>query len=52
MKKLIFVFGLMLSMVACSGNKTTEVQAVADSVADTTLVDSATVDTVIVDSID
>lgn len=51
MKKLIFVFGLMLSMVACTGNKTVEVKAVADSVADTVLVDSAVVDTIVADSI-
>lgn len=49
MKKLLFVFGLMLSMVACTGNKTTETVSVEDSLADSVVVDS--VDTIVADSI-
>lgn len=47
MKKLVFLFGIMLSMIACSGNSTKSVDS-----NDSTKVDSSLVDTITVDSID
>ena len=45
MKKLVFLFGIMLSMIACSGNSTKSVDS-----NDSTKIDS--IDTVMVDSVD
>lgn len=47
MKKLVFLFGIMLSMIACSGNSAKSVDS-----NDSTKVDSSLVDTITVDSID
>lgn len=44
MKKLVFVFGIMLTMLACTGNSTKVVGNAGDSIA----VDS---DSIVVDSI-
>lgn len=50
MKKLIFVFGLMLAMVSCGGNATTAEVANDSTVVDTIeFVDSTLVDTISVD---
>ena len=47
MKKIIFVFGLMLAMVACSGNATSNAEAKHSTVVDTIeVVDSALIDTI------
>lgn len=48
MKKLVFVFGLMLSMMSCGGNSIKPVDT-KDSVAVDTVVDSTLVDTVSID---
>ena len=47
MKKLVFLFGIMLSMIACSGNSTK-----TTNVNDSTNVDSSLIDTISIDSID
>lgn len=47
MKKLVFIFGIMMCIIACTSNSTNNTQVSADS----TTVDSANVDSVIVDSI-
>ena len=52
MKKLIFVFGLMLAMTACSGNVTVSTESVDSTSVDTIeVVDSALADTITSDSI-
>ncbi len=51
MKKLVFLFGIMLSMIACSGNSVKNAETSDSTSVDTTLVDSALVDTTAVDSI-
>ena len=47
MKKLVFIFGIMMCVIGCANNSTNDTQVNADS----TKVDSANVDSVIVDSI-
>lgn len=50
MKKILFVFGLMLTMIACGGNSTTTKSEVNDStVVDTVVVDSTLIDTISID---
>ena len=53
MKKILFVLGICLTMIACNGNQTATVSAVNDSNAvdslDSILIDSTLVDTVSID---
>lgn len=55
MKKLIFVFGLMLSLVACNGGKTDVLQPMNDSIevtdSDSTVITTLGVDTIELDSV-
>ena len=53
MKKLLFVFTLMLAMMSCGGNSTKIVEIANDTTTVDTIevVDSTLADTVIVDSI-
>lgn len=53
MKKLLFVFTLMLAMISCGGNPTKIVDVTNDTTAIDTIevVDSTLVDTVTIDSI-
>lgn len=50
MKKILFAFGLILSMTACTGNSTKSVDCICDST-DTSLVDSVVVDSISIDTI-
>lgn len=54
MKKLLFVFTLMLAMMSCGGNSSKLIEVANDTTAVDTIevVDSTLADTVIVDSID
>lgn len=50
MKNLVFIFGLVLSIIACSNGNTTANETVTDSVGvDTVQVDSTMVDTINID---